>query len=356
MKQLTILFLLLLLSGNCVFAQKPKEIISLSDSNSWSMVILPDPQSYIKDNRYQPIFELMLQWIKSNKERLNTELVLCTGDLVEQNNQPVPTGKNGNQTSEQQWNAVSRAFGILDDAVPYILCTGNHDYGVARAENRYSQLNSFFPVTRKSKYNELLQGMLPNASGVQTLENAYYEYTAPTGQKYLILSLEFTPRKAIVKQARELMESGKYKEHRIIYLTHSYLDSNGKRLGKEGYKVEDVTPGQKLWKELIYPTPNSSMVICGHYVGEISHRGHVGFSTENNCAGKPVHQMMFNAQAEGGGWNGNGGDGWIRILEFLPDNKTVLVKTFSPLFAVSPTTQDNALRTEEYDQFSFSLE
>ena len=27
--------------------------------------------------------------------------------------------------------------------------------------------------------------------------------------------------------------------------------------------------------------------------------------------------MMFNAQTEGGGWHGNGGDGWLRIMEFM---------------------------------------
>ena len=65
---------------------------------------------------------------------------------------------------------------------------------------------------------------------------------------------------------------------------------------------------------------------------------------------------MFNAQAEGGGWHGNGGDGWLRILEFHPDGKTVTVHTFSPLFAVSPSTVGLSLRTEPYDHFSFSLE
>ncbi|GHT77103.1 hypothetical protein AGMMS50262_17270 [Bacteroidia bacterium] len=66
--------------------------------------------------------------------------------------------------------------------------------------------------------------------------------------------------------------------------------------------------------------------------------------------------MVFNAQALGGGWSGNGGDGWLRILEFLPDGKTVKVKTFSPLFAASPTTQQFAWRTKPYDEFTFTLE
>ncbi len=40
--------------------------------------------------------------------------------------------------------------------------------------------------------------------------------------------------------------------------------------------------------------------------------------------------MMFNVQILGGGWEGNGGDGWLRILEFLPDGRTIKVRTYSP--------------------------
>ncbi|QBR12205.1 hypothetical protein [Sphingobacterium sp. CZ-2] len=53
--------------------------------------------------------------------------------------------------------------------------------------------------------------------------------------------------------------------------------------------------------------------------------------------------------------NGNGGDGWLRYLEFLPDGKTVKVKTFSPLFAISPATQSLAYKTEKNQEFEFEL-
>ena len=46
-----------------------------------------------------------------------------------------------------------------------------------------------------------------------------------------------------------------------------------------------------------------------------------------------VHQMFFNAQTLGGGskQQGNGGDGWIRLLTSEPDGETFTVRTFSPL-------------------------
>ena len=40
--------------------------------------------------------------------------------------------------------------------------------------------------------------------------------------------------------------------------------------------------------------------------------------------------MMFNAQTADKQWFGNGGDGWLRIMEFMPDGKTIKIKTFSP--------------------------
>ena len=58
----------------------------------------------------------------------------------------------------------------------------------------------------------------------------------------------------------------------------------------------------------------------------------------------------------GGGWEGNGGDGWVRILEFKPDGKTISVKTYSPLFGISPSTKHLAHRTGPADQFDIVIE
>ncbi|MDD3108164.1 MAG: metallophosphoesterase [Alistipes sp.] len=337
-------------------AQRP-EPLQRKDSASWSMILLPDPQSYTKFDYNHPIFELMLQWIVKNQERLNLKLVLCTGDLVEQNQRTTPHGVNGNLASDAQWKFISEAFAILDSKIPYILCTGNHDHGFERAENRYSQLNSFFPINRNTGYAQLLRGTLANAEGIPTLENAWYEYVDPQGVRYLIFSLEFNPRPEVVAEAREVVARPEYRDHRVIYLTHSYMKSDGTRFEQETYyKVKQVTCGAQLWTQLIFPSPNSSMVLCGHVVDAMTHRGQVGFRSDKNEAGRMVQQMMFNAQAEGGGWHGNGGDGWLRLLEFHPDGKRVSVQTFSPLFGASPTTQKEALRTASYDAFDFILE
>jgi hypothetical protein len=151
-----------------------------------------------------------------------------------------------------------------------------------------------------------------------------------------------------------VVQQKKYEDYKVIVLTHSYLESNNSRCKKEQYPLKDVTNGEDLWQRLVAPSKNIEMVICGHKAGK-SHKDHVGYRIDMNAGNEKVHQILFNAQWEGGGPNGNGGDGWIRIFEFLPDRKTVLVSTFSPLFAISPETIDKAFRTEDYDQFVFEL-
>ena len=341
---------------NGIYAQvgQPK----LENEDSWTMVVLPDPQTYIKFEQNQPLFSLMTRWIKLNKEKLNIELVLCEGDLVEQNNIAVGDGKNGNQNSYQQWTAVREAFSVLDTVVPYILCTGNHDYGTKSAENRYSQLNSFFPPGQIKSTNSILAGMMPNFSGAKTLENAYYEFISPHNVSYLIVSLEFNPRDTIVVQAKEIFSKEEYKNHKGIILTHSYMraiTNDNALIEKEGYKLEDVNCGKNLWEKLIGPSENIEMVLCGHIAGAERVTQNVGYRADMNAAQKEVHQILFNAQADGGGWHGNGGDGWLRILEFLPDKQTVIVKTFSPFFAFSPSTIEKAWRNEPYDSFKIKL-
>ncbi|RYG00908.1 MAG: serine/threonine protein phosphatase, partial [Chitinophagaceae bacterium] len=124
---------------------------------------------------------------------------------------------------------------------------------------------------------------------------------------------------------------------------------------KENYVV-DGNFAEAIWTKLVQPSSNIRLVLSGHICAPDDIKAHIGFRKDKNIAGKTVNQMAFNAQALGGGWDGNGGDGWLRILEFAGDDKSVKVKTFSPFFAISPTTQQFAWRTESYDEFTFSFD
>ncbi|OJV34745.1 MAG: serine/threonine protein phosphatase [Bacteroidales bacterium 36-12] len=355
--RITAISFLLFFGLQNVLAQKDGFIPPKSDNpDSWSMILLPDPQTYMKYDYNQPLFDLMLAWITRSQEALNTQLVLCTGDIVDMNDYLNPDYIHFNQSSKAQWEAAARLFGRLDGKIPYISTTGNHDIGFGNAENRYSNYDQYFPVDKNWKSQRMLKDVGRDINGKPSLTNATYEFISTHGKKFLVLVLEFAPRDETLVWAKNTIDKPKYADHSVILLIHSYLGSNNKHIETEGYPIEGANYGKAVWEKLVKSSKNIEMVFSGHIGVANDERAHVGFRTDINAGGRKVNQMTFNAQALGGGWHGNGGDGWLRILEFLPDGRTVKVKTFSPLFAASPTTQKYAWRTESYDEFTFTLD
>lgn len=352
---LSTLLALLLFSQQLIAQQnyvKPK----LTNSKSWSLVLIPDPQTYVKYDRNVGILNLMTSWVRENADSLNTQFVLCTGDLVEQNDLLNPDTKAANQNSKQQWTNTSEAFRKLDNRVPYVLATGNHDYGHVSAEYRATQYDRYFSPEQNGFNARALREVGPSLNGNSSAVNAVYEFETPHPKKLLVMVLEFAPRNEVLAWAKKTLGQQKYENHDVILLTHTYLDSKSNHIQKEGYKIEDANYGAAVFEKLVKPSKNIRMVFSGHIGDPDNFDGHIGFRQDKNAAGKTVSQMTFNAQAMGGGWFGNGGDGWLRYLEFLPDGKTVKVKTFSPLFAISPATQNLAYKTEKNQEFQFSLE
>jgi hypothetical protein len=329
---------------------------ALSSPDSWSIVLLPDPQNYHRFERNSPIFDLMTAWIGENSDPLNIKMVLCVGDLVIDNENINPDNIRTNLTSKQQWSAAARSFGRLDGRVPYITALGNHDYGYTGIdERRISNFDQFFPEDKNLLTQRMLREVGLNSQGRPSMENAFFEFKSPKGKKYLVLTLEFAPRDTTIAWAKKVVVQEKYKDHTVIVLTHSYLDSRGKHIETEKYPVTQANYGKAIWEKLVHPSSNIRMVFSGHMAGG-DFKSSVSFRRDVNATNSSVHQMMFNAQALGGGNQGNGGDGWLRILEFSGDGKQVKVRTFSPFFAISPSTQPLAWRNDEWDNFTFQLE
>lgn len=345
--------------------QKPK----LENKDSWSIIMVPDIQNYVKWNRNQPIFDLMMSWIEDNIDTLNIKMVMCVGDLV-QNNERINNDFDGDQTTYQQWMAASNAFAKLDGKVPYIAATGNHDYSIDRQGNRTSKYyDEHFTIERNFLNKKYIVQNTRNEQGIPTLANSAYEIKNLSGKDYLFLTMEYAPRDTVITWAKRVVSLDQYRDHRIVLLTHNYLNNKDVHTASapswlywEPYSVDNkieksgriplpyANSGKQIWEKLVQPSSNIELVLCGHISGE-------GYRKDENASGKTVHQMLFDTQSLGGGHrNGNGGDGWLRILEFLPDGETVKVKTFSPLFGISPTTQKYAWKTDDRNEFSMKFD
>ncbi len=288
----------------------------------------------------------MTQWVKDNRSTWNITGVLQEGDIVNNNNAAVPT--SGDQTSAQQWQNARNAFQTLDGQVPYILSTGNHDYGTTSAQNRETQFNNYFQSTDNPLVDPAQGGILKGVMEPNRLDNAYYEFTAPDGREMLIVSLEWGPRQAVVDWANQVVGQSKYDDHTAVLLTHAYMYHDETRYdwarnqdsdpdnnqGGNPYSYptgSDTNDGEDLWEELVKLHGNFEFVFSGHVGGD-----GLGSLQSVSDQGNLVHQLLFNSQFET-----KGGNGWMRVLEFLDDGQSVRVSTFSPYYGLQRTDPAN---------------
>jgi hypothetical protein len=310
----------------------------------------------------------MFAWIVDNIDTLNIKMVIGVGDLVE-NNEKITNDYDGDETTQSQWEFVSNLFGKLNGKVPYIAATGNHDYSIDRNGNRSSRYSEFFSSEKNFLNQKILVQNSRNEQGKPTLENSAYEIKGLNGKDYLFMTVEYGPRDTVLTWAKKVAALEQYKNHRVILATHNYLNAKDAHTsGQEQWlwwepyninnqiqkadriKLPDANNGKQIWEKLVQPSSNIEMVLCGHISGE-------GYRSDKNKAGKTVHQILFDAQSMGGGHReGNGGDGWLRILEFFPDGKTVKVKTFSPLFGISPTTRQFAWKKDARNEYTIKFD
>src|SRR4051812_3387155 len=288
-----------------------------STDAAWSMVIMPDTQNYVKNDFYQPLLIELTSWIRDHRDDYKIKAVLQEGDIVNNNNTTNPS--SGNQTSAQQWPAAQAGMFVLNGYLPYIMAAGNHDFGFTNADNRDTMVNNYFKASDNPLNDPAQGGILKGERVAGDITNAYYALTGPDGRKMLIFSLEWEPRPAVMTWANQIASLPQYADYTAVLLTHNYLQSDNTR--STSVNVAGDASGETLWQNLIKTHSNFEMTFNGHFGGDGA-----GYLDSTDNAGKVVHQMFENTQFET-----MGGDGWIRLVEFLDDGKTVRVRTYSPI-------------------------
>jgi len=225
----------------------------------------------------------------------------------------------------EQWVRAREGMCILDGFVPYALAVGNHDAYKA------TRLNDYFTISDNSKNEEIYGGSFET----DRLENSYYKFTAPNGRKFMILAIEFEKRQAVLDWANPIIAANP--DHEVIIVTHEIMDELSRTTTGEvlrslpdtagtpqDYGFTDCHCGQELWNELTSLHKNIIMTLNGHYRDIDGDKIATGHRVDEGVHGNRVFQSLFNPQ-----WFSNGGDGWLRLIEFLPDG-TIQEKSFSP--------------------------
>lgn len=297
------------------------------DGDAWTLAVLPDTQYYASN--YPEIFDLQTRWLVEHETELNIRYAVHEGDIVDVDN-------------ATQWQNASRSMRLLDGRLPYSVLPGNHDYpGAGGISSRDGLMNQYFPIAAMRAWN---LGLV-EAYEQDRIENTAHHFNAG-GREYIIISLEFGPRDRVVTWAKDVLT--RHASCIGIVVTHAYLYGDGTRydwaakgsaqdwnphsyLDRLGEHVND---GQELWDRLVAPSANVRMVLSGHAIG-VSRR------TGIRDGAPPVYELMADFQGYA-----NGGDGWLRLMEFRPD-ATVVVRTYSPY--------RNEYMTDPNNLFTFQL-
>jgi hypothetical protein len=274
-------------------------IVAPRPARPFTVVMLPDTQFYSQS--YPDLFYTQANWVRQNRGRENIVFVTHMGDIV-----------NDRSNVMSQWGVGSNAMARLNGVVPWGVAIGNHDYdtdkmkeGVATTWLRY-----FGPARFKGR--KWYGGASPN--GLNS-----YQLFSGGGIDFVILHLEVNaPDEAIAWAERVLLQHPK---RAAIVSTHSYLK------GREGVTRNakpDFRPngnsGEAIWEKLIRRQPQIFMVLCGH-----ESRTDEYHQISTNDAGHPVLEMLADYQARA-----NGGDGWLRLIRFVPAERQIEIRTFSP--------------------------
>ena len=287
--KILLIFALILMfyEGGVVFGQ-----------DDFVIVALPDTQKYVLSGAHPEIFTSQTTWIANNASDMNIVFVTHEGDIVD-------TWDN-----EAQWTYAKSSMSVLDDVVPYGVSPGNHDMDTST--HRAPLYNSTFPPVG-AHYD----------SASDWANNNNYQLISTGGVDLIILQLEYYPRTEVITWADGILKANA--DRMAIITTHAYLDVDGTRLSQ----------GAGIWNTLVQGNDNVCLVLCGHMHSEARRVDIVN--------GREVHQLLADYQTRS-----NGGNGWLRIMRFVPTEDMVYVKTYSPFL--------NQYETDDGSQFSLHLE
>ncbi len=263
----------------------------LGGANDFSIVSLPDTQHY--SDAYPDLYYAQTQWIVENKSPNNIVFVSHLGDIVQ-----------NNDYFETEWKVADIAMRMLDGIIPYGILPGNHDMQFGGTAQFYTK---YFPASRFSEN--------PWWGGSFNENKNNYQLITAAGDDYIFINLQYCPPDSAIDWANEVLSD--FSDRKAILATHSYLFSDGSRMGHCQEKSDGDNTGFDIWKKVIRKNTNIFLTLSGHIPG--------AFRRVDQVDGRVVYQLLSDYQGMS-----NGGDGYLRIMTFQPNLDNIQVRTYSP--------------------------
>ena len=299
------------------------------------VVGLPDTQKY--SEKYPHIFKAQTQWIVDNQKQLDIRFVSHYGDLVQHGTGPLAAGEYA--------NAKAAMDTLLNANVPHGVVPGNHDVlesgNFTQVYDNSNYLKNFGPqwYERRSWFGGA------SASGLST-----YQTFSGGGYNFIALHLDLETPHSELAWAQGVINANRDKP--VMVTTHRYLQDAQDYTGGvplvpsgrypdiwynfEGHYHPNGIRANELFNNFIVTNRNIFLVNAGHFHEEYR-------QTNINNHGLPVHEVLADYQDDP-----NGGNGYLRIMEFDPARSVINFKSYSP-------TLNNFL-TKNESQFSLNVD
>ena len=283
---------------------------------NFSIIGLPDTQFYTEElpgtnsggGGHNGIFKAQTQWIADHRIDSNIAFVVQLGDCVQNGDTPPGTD------DQIEWKRADTSIKNIEfpnvpitDGIPYGICVGNHDQSVNGSPTSATKYyNQYFGSARFAG-----RGYYGGQYGANS--NNHYELFTSGGIDFIHISIEYFPDgtsaklQSVLDWADALLKA--YPARKGIISSHNLLGT--------GNPANFQGPGQKIYDDLKDNT-NFFLMLAGHVSGE-SRRSDV-------YNGNTVYTLMSDYQS---GYT-NGGNGYLRIMEFRPAENIMTVKTYSP--------------------------
>lgn len=280
----------------------------------FTIIAIPDTQYYVsrKNGGTPEHFTAQTDWIVANKAARNIVFVTQLGDCVE-------NGDNGGNDVEWQHatNAMYRLENplttLLEDGLPYGIAVGNHDQSPGGQSGSTVFYNQYFGEAHFGGRNYY-------GGHHGTNNDNHYELFSASGLDFIIIHLEYDPAADtnVLQWADGLLKA--YANRRAIVVSHWIINA--------GFQASFSAQGQAIYNAL-KANENLFLMLCGHVAPPEGQRTDV-------YNGNTVYTLMSDYQSRT-----NGGNGWLRILEFSPSNNVIRVKTYSPTLNQFETDADS---------------
>jgi Concanavalin A-like lectin/glucanases superfamily/Secretion system C-terminal sorting domain/Calcineurin-like phosphoesterase len=302
----------------------------VSTGSKFSIIGLPDTQFYTEEPQganssgggHNGIFKAQTQWIADHRIDSNIAFVVQLGDCTQ----------NGDM-NEIEWKRADTSMKKIEnpnvpitDGIPYGICVGNHDQGPNGNGDPNGTTTFYNQYFGQSRFTG--RGYYGGHYGSNN--DNHYELFNAGGIDFIHISIEYFPNgttaplQAILDWADALLKT--HSNRKGILSTHNML-STGNPANFQG-------PGQKIYDDL-KDNPNLVLMLAGHVPGE-------GRRTDV-FNGNTIHTILSDYQS---GYT-NGGNGYLKILQFLPGQNLLNAKTYSPY--------SNTFLTGTSNQFSLPV-